>query len=266
MGDMCYKPLIDKMKWSYSRIGTYDSCPHGFFLKYIDGIKGEDKFYSSYGSFVHKIIEQHYIEGLTSDQMLTRFLDGFSDNVKGKRPKQSTVNGYIEKGKYYFKNFKEFPFNPVATELKVEFEIGGVSFIGFIDFLGERDGEFYIVDNKSRELKPRSCKGQPTAKDAELDVMLRQLYLYSEGVKQKFGKYPKALCFNCFKNGEFIIEPFCDEKLEEAKAWALESIRQISEDDEFYPQYDYFYCNWICDAASACEHFQNINREMRRFR
>ena len=58
------------------------------------------------------------------------------------------------------------------VEMKVEFDIGGHPFAGHIDYLGGKGGEYYIVDNKSRMLNPRSKRSKPTKHDMELDRML----------------------------------------------------------------------------------------------
>ena len=58
--------------------------------------------------------------------------------------------------------------------------------------------------------------------------MLIQLYLYAYAVKQKYGKYPKALCFNCFRNNTFNEEPFDEQKCEEAINKITDLIEQIN--------------------------------------
>ena len=137
----------------------------------------------------------------------------------------------------------------------MEFEIEGKKFIGYIDFLGmdESDGEFVIIDNKSRDLKPRSTRAKPTVKDKELDEILRQLYIYCIAVEQEYGKLPKALCINCFRTGTFIQEPFKMEAYEEAKKWALEKIEEIGDDTDFDPNPNVFSCFWICGVSDNCE-------------
>lgn len=249
-----YKPLIQDFVWSYSRIEAFKSCKWKFFLRYIREWNEEEMFYSSYGSFMHKIIEGFYNGELTKDEMLTEFLLRYSDEVKGTRPANIKSSSYIEKGVEYLKGFQPFPFNMVAVEKKIDFNIDGIPFTGIIDYLGEKDGDFYIVDNKSRDLKPRSKRAKPTIKDKELDEMLRQLYIYAVAVEQEYGKLPKALCFNCFKNRQFIIEPFDPKRYEEAKLWVTESVKEIEEnliwDDE---DYDYFKCNYLCGLHNKCE-------------
>lgn len=250
--DVCYRPLIENMTWSYSRIESFNDCPYRWFLKYIKKCKEEPQFYSSYGSFVHKLIELFYLGQLTKDEMQIKFLFEFSKEVKGVRPQESTVKKYIQAGNDYFKQFKPFAFNMIAVEKKVEFEIDGIPFVGFIDFLGEKAGEYYIVDNKSRDLKPRSGHKAPTVKDRELDKMLRQPYIYSAAVKQEYGKFPKALCFNCFKTRTFIEEPFDEDAYNKTVEWAKKSIETIKDTDGFHPNRDFFACSFICGVSNEC--------------
>lgn len=247
-----YKSLVDNMTFSYSRMSCFSDCRYQWLLKYIYESQDEDMFYASYGSFIHKILEQYYKGELKEDELLITFLTGFEIEVKGRRPSENIVNSYIQKGCDYFRNFKPFPYNMLGVEKKVEFKIGKYNAVGFIDFLGEKDGELYIVDNKSRDLKPRSKRAKPTVKDQELDDMLKQLYIYSEAVKQEYGKYPISLCFNCFKTGVFIEEPFDLEKHKEVMAWAEKQIEKIKNADEWYPNIDYFRCKYLCGVHDDC--------------
>lgn len=251
-GDMIYKELIKDMTWSFSRIECFNSCAYRWFLKYIKNYKDVPQFYSSYGSFMHKLIERFYKGELTKEEMQTKFLFDFSKEVQGIRPQESTVQKYIKAGLNYLKHFKPFPFEMVAVEEKVEFEIDGIPFVGYIDYHGIKDGEHYIVDNKSRDLKPRSNRKTPTVKDKELDEMLRQLYIYSAAIKQKYGKFPKALCFNCFKTGTFIEEPFKESAYNESIKWAKENISNIIKTNRFPPSIDFFSCCYICGVNDEC--------------
>lgn len=253
MGVISYKPLIEDMTWSFSRVETFESCPYRWYLKYIRNCRDTDKFYASYGSFIHKIIERYYKGELEQNDMATEFLLGFSENVRGIRPNQAVVESYIDSGTEYLRNFKPFPFDMIAVEKRVDFEIEGIPFTGYIDFLGEKDGEFYIVDNKSRNLKPRSKRQKPTKNDIVLDEKLRQLYIYSAAVEQEYGKLPKALYFNCFKNGQFIEEPFSAEAYEEAKKWAVDTVRRIEDEEDFEANPEFFSCIYICGVSGKCD-------------
>ena len=258
MSEISYLPLIEDMVWSYSRVNCFAQCPYSFYLKYISKDEPVNKFYTSYGSFMHKIIEEFYRGVLNKQDMVMRFLTGFSSEVEGERPSASIVNKYIGLGVEYLKGFKEFNYEMVDVEKKVKVDISGYSFIGFIDYLGIEDGEFIIVDNKSRDLKPRSGRAKPTAKDKELDDMLKQLYIYAGAVKQEYGKFPKKLCFNCFKNGVFIEEEFKEEAYEEAIQWAIKQIELIKLEDEFPPNLDFFFCRYLCDVSHECVFYEQF--------
>ena len=253
--------IADGFVWSYSRIECFCDCPYRFFLKYFAGVKEKPLFYSSYGSFIHKLIEQYYKGALTKDEMVTKFLTDFSKEVRGTRPQESTVTKYIQCGCEYLRSFQPFRFNMIDVEKRVEFNIDGTPFVGFIDYLGEEDGEFVIVDNKSRDLKPRSKRAKPTLKDQELDSMLKQLYIYSAAVKQEYGKFPKLLCFNCFRTGTFIEEPFNEDAYNAAIEWAKKQVEDIKDADDFYPQIDYFSCNFICGVDEECEYYESYKSQ-----
>ena len=264
MGNISYKPLIDDMTWSYSRIKTFEDCPYRFFLKYIKGYKETEKFYASYGSFMHRLLEQYYNGVLPRDKMLSTFLLNFQSEVRGVRPRKETVRKYIDAGCEYLKNFTPFPYNKIAVEKRVEFQIDGYNFIGFIDYLGEKDNHLYIIDNKSRVLKPRSGRAKPTAGDKELDMMLRQLYLYSVGTEQEYERLPETLCFNCFRDGRFIKEQFDMQKYEEAKSWAVDNIHKIEQTESFEPRQNFFSCFYICGVSDSCCYDIEAREEHRR--
>lgn len=210
-------------------------------------------FYSDYGSWMHELIEKYYTEDASNEELKMQFITQFPSKVVGERPiQQGLVSKYIKAGVSYFDNIKPFPYNPIEIEKWTEFSVNGIPFCGRIDFLGEKDGEYYIVDNKSRDLKPRSKRKKPTQDDMLLDKMLRQLYLYSIPVKQEYGKYPKALCFNCFKSGTFIEEPFSEDKLEEAINWLTSQVEAIKREENFNPNLDYFKCKYICGLHKEC--------------
>lgn len=256
MGEVIYKPLIEDMTWSFSRVEAYDDCPYRWYLRYICRCEEKDQFYSSYGSFMHKLLEEFYKGSIPKEELPLLFLKNFRNEVRGIRPKSQIVESYIQSGKQFLETFTPFPYNPLAIEERVNFEIDGIPFTGFIDYLGEYNGDYIIIDHKSRSLKPRSGKKTPTAKDKELDEMLKQLYLYAGAVKQIYGKFPKYLCFNCFRNGMFICEPFNEETYHETVNWVKERIAEIENSEEFTPHEDFFSCFYLCGVNEFCDTFK----------
>lgn len=255
MGDISYAPLVKDFVWSYSNLQCFNSCKYRWFLKYIKKYKDEDRFYASYGSFMHELIEKYYTGELRKEELQTEFLLRYSEKVRGVRPSAKIAESYLQAGKEYFKNFTPFKYKPLAIEERIQFKINDVDFVAKIDFIGEDDdGELVIIDNKSRNIKPRSKRKTQTLKDEELDNMLKQLYIYSAAVKSKYGKYPKTLGFNCFKINTIIEEPFVMSAFEETMSWVSSVIKDIEETDDFNPSLDYFVCNNICGISELCDY------------
>lgn len=265
MGDMVFKPLIEDMVWSYSRVELFESCPYRWFLTYLQEPKlvKEKKFYAEYGLFMHEILEMFFRGKLNKRQAVIKYLTEYSDrmNVSGK-PNDKILQSYFKKGKEYLESLELFPFEMIDVEKRINFDINGIPFVGVIDYLGkDADGNFVIVDNKSRDLKPRSGRETPTKKDEELDVMLRQLYIYSHAVKQIYGELPKYLCFNCFKNGNLIIEQFDEDAYNKTILWVTNEINEIMNTDDFYPNRDFFQCYYLCGMNEHCEYDQEARMD-----
>ena len=252
MNSSVYSPIIDSMTWSYSRLKLFETCRYAWYLKYLYGINEPTNFYASYGSFIHNLIERYYRDEISHKDLPLKFLVGFSNFVKGKRPNEEIVDKYLQAGYEYFADFKPMPFDMVSVEQKITFDVGGYPFVGYVDFIGMRDGALAVVDHKSRNLSKRSTRRKPTLKDKELDEFMRQLYLYSIGVNDVYGQFPTTLCFNCFKSKTFIEEPFKEDAYNEAIEWAKDSIETIKHTDDFYPTLDWFYCTNLCGMKHEC--------------
>lgn len=218
-------------------------------------------FFASYGSFMHKLIELYYKEGRTSEQLCDMYLRDFKSKVVGWAPNKSVFGNYFKSGLQYLKTIKPFPYDVIAIEKRVDFNMSGIPFVGYIDFLGEKDGELYIVDNKSRNLKPRSTRSKPTKSDLELDDYLKQLYLYSAAVEQEYGRTPQSLCFNCFRTPILIEEPFSEQAYAESRQWLFNKVQEITEETDFSPNIEYFKCTHLCEMRDFCEYYRLSQRK-----
>lgn len=243
------------MIWSYSRITTFEDCPYRFYLSYIYKSKNKDgHFFSSYGTFMHKII-QNYLNGeLKKEELTNYYLLNFNTAVKGVPPNKKTFINYLNQGLQYFEKIENIDIDLLGVEKQIEFSIDNRIFTGYIDLISRINGDLAIIDHKSKSLKNRSNNIKPKKSDMELDKYLRQLYLYSVAVKKEYGEFPKYLIFNCFRTQNKIIEEFKISDYEKAKEWALKSINDISREENWRPNVDEFKCRYICDCNSQCEY------------
>ncbi len=260
MGEVNYAPVIQDMVWSYSRIKSFDDCPYRWYLRYIRRLKGKDLFFASYGSFMHKLIASYYEEGKTPKQLCDLYLCGFREQVCGNAPSPKIFENYFMGGLRYLQTITQLPCQPLAVEKRVDFRLDGIPFVGYIDLLGEKGGDLYIIDHKSRSLKPRSNRGKPTKTDTELDAYLTQLYLYAAAVQQEYGKLPKELCFNCFRKKLLITEPFDAKAFDTARQWFSGKVAEITKETDFKPNADFFKCRYLCEMQDNCEYYELIQK------
>ncbi len=254
-----YKPIIDKMTWSYTRIKCFEECPYQFFLRYIYKANNEEMFYSSFGKFMHGLLEQFYNGQIKKEDLKKEFLLNFSSEVKGERPSEQTVCKYIKDGLSYLDSFEPIPLEKISVESKQFFKLNNYNFVGVIDYLGLDGNDLCIVDHKSKRLKPRSKKKRLTKNDKDIEKTLDQLYLYAVPIEREYKRLPKYLCINSFLANNFIKEPFRLERYEEIKRWAIDTIHKIEETDEFNPEIEYFRCKYLCGLNNSCEYYQMFN-------
>lgn len=259
MAEDIYADLIRSMTWSFSRVTSFASCKYAWFLKYLlhpDRVWPE-MFFSSFGSKMHELLADYYRGSATPDQMAASLIGWFPGSARLSAPSQKVRYKYFSDGLSYFSTLPPVPTHKVvAVEEKFETELHGVKLVGFIDLLYEQDGELVLCDHKSRALKPRSTRGKYTKSDEELDAYLRQLYLYSHFVKERYGKYPDKLCFNCFRSQDMIFEPFRMEQYEITVSWLLSEVEAIIHEWEFKPHCEWFHCKYLCEMHDSCDFYK----------
>lgn len=253
-----YSYLISQMVWSHSRLCCFEQCPYKFFLSYIDPAEKTPMFFSDFGLFLHRILADMYEGKLSREEAVCFYLSHFRQEVTSKAPSTDIYRKFFDQGLHYLRSFHRLPGKVLAVEQQVTFYLCGVEFTGFIDLiLEDEDGELVIVDHKSHPLRPRSRRQKPTKTDQELDRYLRQHYLYAEAVHQLYGRYPKALVFNCYRTGEIISEPFNQEDFQAAtSSWVRQTIANIQQTEDWSPNLDYFFCRYLCDVHNECEYYE----------
>lgn len=261
MGDAIYAPLIRDMTWSFSRIKQFESCPYGWYLKYICELTPDKElFFSSYGSFMHELLERYLTGETGKEATVLAYLLGFHEKVLGRAPSSQIFQNYFSDGLSYLRSLVGFPGRIVATEQKLRFSVSNIPLLGFIDCVVEDDEGLSLIDHKSRALKQRSNRQKPTKSDEELDEYLKQLYLYAAAVKQSYGVFPKTLCFNCFRRNLLIKERFDPQKYAETEQWLVKMVSQITDTSDFHPSWEFFKCNYLCDMHDHCEYHQMNSR------
>ena len=250
------------MTWSFSRLNLFDDCPYRWFLTYLyrdengKRVKKKNGFFAEYGSYMHLILQMFFSKILRKDELSTFYVLHFSDNILTKAPSRKIYNNYFKSGFDYFEQFDYPKRRIIGIEREIDFTFADKRWTGFLDLESMTDdGKLIITDHKSRSLKPRSKRHKPTKTDLELDDYLKQLYIYSAAVKERDGKYPDVLEFNCFRTSTIIQEPFDINRLAETEAWAKESIEKITCNKSWEAKPDFWRCRYLCDVSHECEYY-----------
>ena len=206
---------------------------------------------------MHELIASHNSGEKPAQQLKLEYINGFRSKVKAPAPSRKVFENYFTDGLNYFNSLSPSGNEKLMIEIKAEFKIDSIPFVGYIDLV-ERDnsGDILLIDNKSKALKPRSTGNKARKSDEELDEYLRQLYLYSYYIFAQYGRFPDKLCFNCFRKDLFIEEPFDKTAYERAIGWFLNKIEEIAVETEFNPDIDFFRCRYLCEMQDHCEYFK----------
>lgn len=258
MSELNYEPLIRDMTWSYSRLNSFEDCPHRWYLKYIKYPKAEKKklFFASYGSFMHELLADYYSVNKTADQLRIAYLTEFRQNVSLPAPSYNVFQNYFNDGLEYIKTLDKPTGEILGVEQKMEFDLGGIRMTGFLDLYSKEEGKLIITDHKSRNLKPRSGRAKPTKGDQELDSYLRQLYIYAGFLEKSTGKLPDELRFNTFRQQMVIKEPFQMDAYLSAQQWAKDTVEAICKENKFPPSVEFFKCKYLCECQDLCDYYE----------
>ena len=253
--------LPDNFRWSFSKLAAYRQCKRSFYLQYIVANQEDqiESYYSQYGSFAHKLLEQYYKGDLPSFCLADAWREGYESDVTMPPPRFPVGLGdkYYAAAEEYFENFQDLDtdrYDVLSVERKFVIDLDGYQISGIADLV-LRDNEdpdhhgIIVIDHKSKSMN--SLK-------KERNLYRKQLYLYALWVKQEFGQWPTKLIFNMFKEHTEIVEEFSIDEMEATKKWFLDTIHEIETSDVFEDwdtNYSSYFCGQICSCAAECDEY-----------
>lgn len=222
--------ILDGMRWSFSSVNTYNTCPQAFRLGYLDALPRVDNAFSDWGTWMHEIMERYFRGELEFFELSQVYVDGYADHVKCVFPPNKFCDlseRYYNAGKDYLDRF-EGMFDDceiLGVEKRVTLDIDGRPFVGVIDLLVRADSGMWIVDHKSKSaLRTKKERAE----------YARQLYLYALYVHEEYGVWPEKLIFHMVRAGGELVEiPFVEQDAMLAKQWFLDTIDAIYHDAIF---------------------------------
>lgn len=183
---------------SFSEVTEFETCPHARYLHRILKVDGRNNIYGVAGSLCHDLLERHYMDGVTKEDMVTEFEQGmiqiFKDGYSFMSDKVG--NSWLQNMRMYYQGFEsddniksceDF----VAMPLWIHDEkLQGVYSQGWIDTILENDdGSISLGDFKSSTI----FKGE------DLKDKSKQLILYSIMYEYMYKKPVKSIFFDFMK-------------------------------------------------------------------
>lgn len=250
--------LVDKMIWSFSRYKTFVQCPRQWERTYILNDESNlNNYYAQWGSICHQVLQEYYNSMISKKDMVKRFMDLY----QGTDMMPCPFNGeekQIDAACEYFDNFEDIvvdPYKVVAVEKELHCTIGGWYWFKFIPDLlviNEQTNGFIIIDHKSSDLKLGTKNKSINKKISEYE---EQLYMYSIGIEQLYGRPVENLYINSIKGKRWLDLGFCKEKQLSAKDSFMSTISEIMNEELFECKPDNFMCKNLCRyRLNDCPH------------
>ena len=251
--------ILDNMRWSFSRLESFYTCPYSWKRRYIDCEEGQNNAFAEYGSLCHKLLEQYEKGEIDIFDISQEYEDRFNNEVQQDFPPNKYVNlrdSYYSKGLAYFDNLdlNLDDFKILGVEKEVTFEIYKKPFVGYIDLLLEdKDGKIIVADHKSASIKLTKKNEIAKSSVEKMEAYKKQLYLYAKPVIAEYG-HVDYLWWNLFNEQSWYKIPFNQEEYKAALQWAEDTIKLIEQETEWKPNPDFYKCAFICDYRNYCEY------------
>ena len=233
---------LRKKKWSFSSVKLFEQCPFAFYQKYINDQPEEENAFAQHGKFAHSILERCLKGELAAFELADIYEGEYYSNVTEHFPFANIAKSFYDKTLQYFQNYDDFEGEIVAVEEKLETKFGEYYFIGYADLILKDEQGYVVVDHKSHA----AFKSK-----AERQEYFKQLYLYAECIKRKYGEYPYKLIFNMIRVPKIEEEFFAPSQCKDTVIWFQDTVTEILQNNDWDCKVDNWYCSNLCGIDCA---------------
>jgi len=76
-----YDFILNEITYSFSSVTTFENCPYGFKLAYIDAESREDNYWGQRGSLMHEVLEKYYSNELDFFELSEYYRKRYGDTI-----------------------------------------------------------------------------------------------------------------------------------------------------------------------------------------
>lgn len=254
--------ILDGIRFSYSSLTTYETCPYSFKLTYFDKCERIQNFYGQYGNLIHDTMFQYFSDNLDMFELSGYFIDKYDTVMLAIPPSYPAgmEEKYKEAGLEFFDNFSfdKDLYDIILNEEKLEFEFDeGVMFVAKPDLvLFEKPTEkFLLYDYKTAApFKIDKRNGKETVDNKKMEGYYKQMYIYTYGLRNyKFTPIDEIVLWFTRPNRKVTI-PWNEHNEDNAIDWLHKTVDKIRKDEKFIANNSSaYFCNQLCSVRDSCE-------------
>lgn len=257
-----YDFIIDNIRFSFSALTTYETCPYSYFLTYVKKCDRESNFYGQYGTLIHETMYQYFAGNLDMFELSGYFKDNYDKVVQALPPAYPAGMNetYREAGLVFFDNFSfdKTEYDIIMNEEKLDFDFDdGIQFVAKPDLIlfNKTSGDFILYDYKtSAPFKTDKRNGKETIDNKKIEGYYKQMYIYTYALRNyKFTPIDKITLWFTRPNRQVTIN-WKEEDEEKAISWLEGEVAKIKKDEKFLPNTNNpYFCLNLCSVRDSCE-------------
>ena len=247
-----YDFILDNMRYSYSSVNSFLTCPFCFRLTYIDHEERTGNSFSDFGNLIHKIMEEFFKGTIEKDQMLSYYIAHWNEYVVNEFPQSppGMKQNYYNAGIEFFKKFKfdKEAYDILFIEGEVRSVYHDIQLVVKPDLIlrEKSTGKCILVDYKTARMK--STKKD---KEKQLEEYMRQMELYVYWLWSEKDVEVKEIQIWFIRDAIRKIINVDPLHVADTVFWFEDTVSKIKQEVDWNPKEkrDYF-CDQICSVRS----------------
>ena len=254
-----YDFILDNMTWSYSSVSSFGICPTMFKLSYIDAVKRNGNFFSDFGSFSHKILEEYFRNKLDIMELSQYYEKNYTNNIISFAPPypKGMSEKYYEQGLQFFDNFDfdKNKYDIIDIENKIETVHNDIKLVLKPDLIlkDKNNNKTLLIDYKTST----PFKGdKPDMK--KIDEYKKQLYLYSYFINNTSETKIDIIKLWFLRLNKWYEFDYNESDAGDVVNWFYYTILDIKSEEEFEPcdtKKNAYFCENICSTKEFCPYW-----------
>ena len=255
--------IVDEIRYSYSSVTTFETCPYSFKLTYIKRLPREDNFYSDYGTLIHDCLYNYFVNKMEAYELSGYFRENYEKVVKTCPPEypRGAYEKYKDEGISFFNkfSFEIEDYDLILAEEKIDFDFDNkVLAVAKPDLVlfNKKTGKFILYDFKSSApFRENKTNGKEIVDEKKLEGYWKQLYIYTYALRNyKFTPIDEMTLWFTRPERRVTI-PWKEKKETESIRWMKRIIKRIKEEEKFnYNNSSSFFCDNLCGVRMFCEY------------